>query len=565
VQARPAAGSLPSLLALALLLVAAVGIAGCSGSGPDATASGKASTSRAAFFGSSAPASPGATQGPSASAGPTAGATAGATASGATSGPSAVPATRFQLNGTVGPVGVYHDADQKATGLEPRAVGGAFHTGLDSTEPTVGVDSKGRIYVGAYTQVAVSEDRGQTFRAIAGNVAGISTHDISGDPYLWVDATTDRLYQMDINPQSVFISLSWTDDVGKTWTNNPSASGNPSADDHPTMVTAKPRLFPTVGYPNVVHACFNDAVYTACTASLDGGLTFRPQVVLYTIAEPQYCNGLTGISNGQTGHLRADKDGRVYLPTARCFATGTGYPVVAISDNDGITWTTHPIARDDADLADDHDVDVAIDPQGHLYASWNSKGRILLASSSDGGATWTAPVNITAPGVTGTTFNAIGALADGRVAVAYLGTTIPGGYDGKTDPTGGLVGDVTGEPDPPEWAPAVWNGYLTIVDQADTAHPHMLSLTGNPADDPLARGLCGRSRCHGMNDFIDLTVDGDGRPWASFVDVCTKACVTDPSVHYDTAEGVALTLLKGPGRDLASSLPPLAPQASASS
>ena len=91
----------------------------------------------------------------------------------------------------------------------------------------------------------------------------------------------------------------------------------------------------------------------------------------------------------------------------------------------------------------------------------------------------------------------------------------------------------------------------------------MLGLNYGPAGDPLARGACGKTRCGPggaqMGDFIDAVIAPDGRPYAVFVDVCSKACVTDPKVHKDGALAMVGTLATGARLRGEGLLTPLAP------
>jgi hypothetical protein len=65
-----------------------------------------------------------------------------------------------------------------------------------------------------------------------------------------------------------------------------------------------------------------------------------------------------------------------------------------------------------------------------------------------------------------------------------------------------------------------------------------------------------------MYDFIDIVIDTEGRPWASFQDVCTKACVTDASKPFDAPEGLVGSVLSGPAlRGAGTMLAPIQPQA----
>ena len=63
-----------------------------------------------------------------------------------------------------------------------------------------------------------------------------------------------------------------------------------------------------------------------------------------------------------------------------------------------------------------------------------------------------------------------------------------------------------------------------------------------------------------MNDFIDVVIDAEGRPWAAFVDVCTQECVTDDKVWSDRAVGFVGTLVTGPSLLTGQAeLPPILP------
>ena len=79
----------------------------------------------------------------------------------------------------------------------------------------------------------------------------------------------------------------------------------------------------------------------------------------------------------------------------------------------------------------------AIDAKDNLYYLWDDATRQpMLATSRNGGATWSKPVNMAAPGVLRTDLATLAVGAPGKVAIAYYGTTFD---NDKTD---------------------FWNGYL---------------------------------------------------------------------------------------------------------
>lgn len=428
-----------------------------------------------------------------------------------------------------------------------RAIGGAYITGVGAVEPTIGVDKDGTLFMtgilpgvrGAPT-IMRSDDKGQTWTAV-----GATPHVATLDPYVYVDPATGRVFQDDILPLGCGMT-SFSDDKGKSWTTNPLGCGTPQVNDHQTLVAAKPRKLTTVGYPNVIYRCVNNVAYSACAVSLNGGLTFLQQVPVtgYLGVDPKHNPQTTPLCSALTGHLEAAPDGRVYLPSIDCTVLRSA-PMVAVTEDDGLTWTTHIINKDR--VSDGHDVGIAVDEAGNVFANWVSEGRMLLASSTDAGKTWSEPIDVTAPGLTATSFNAIAAGTDGRIALAYIGTDIEGGYEGKTKAD--------------DWKGAEWNAFLAVITDALSPTPVVQTVTANDPSDPVARGQCGRTRCNGMTDFIEIVVDVEGRPWASFVDVCNDDCATSADGKNTGNMGFAATLRAGPAlRGALAALPLLDPQ-----
>lgn len=449
-------------------------------------------------------------------------------------------------------LGVLHGPDGVAPSASVvglvRAVGGGFHTGAPASEPTIGVTSDGAVFMtGSMVNptcaaascpplpyanfnrgptIMRSTDNGQTWGDVFPKLPTGDSYKLrSWDPYVYVDRDTDRVFMDDIYPLGCGF-MSFSDDGGGSWMHNPASCGNPQVNDHQTIGTGKPRGTPTVGYPNLVYRCVNNLVYIGCAVSVNGGQTFLPQVPV---------NAAMGQCGGITGHIESDAEGRVYLPI---FCDGK--PAVAVTEDDARSWTVHPIS--DHELHGLH-VDMAVDEAGNVYALWEENGLPWLATSVDHGATWTEPVNVAAPGVTAIKFIAIAAGAPGKVAFAYVGTTLPGGYGNPQGECGALPAFPCEEHE--AWADATWNAYVSVIQDALAPSLVIQSATANNPADPLARGECA-GRCHGMTDFIDVQIGPDGRPWASFVDVCIAECVTDPSVHFDGNLGLAATLLSGP-------------------
>jgi hypothetical protein len=478
--------------------------------------------------------------------------------------PAAVPVVAPPPSMNVTREGVLHGSSASPVNASlpaamPRALGGEFLLGFDASEPSIASDKDGNVYMTAFASlgapiasptIVATFDHGKSFKDVGPKGANGAPHPISNDQIVHVDRDTGRVFMDDILPLSCG-TLSFSDDKGASWLTNPYSCGNSNVNDHQTIGTAKPRTLPTVGYPNVVYRCTNNGAFSGCARSLTGGLSFLPQTYPY---EPGYeCGGLTS-------HVQSGPDGTVYLAKADC----PSGPTIAYSKDDGTTWQKIVIKTDQGatDAADDHEMGFAAGKNHDMYALWEHKGQLWFSASVDDGKTWFPARNVTAPGVTATMFNTLAMGDDGKIAFAYVGSTVPGGYAGKGAGNPGLNGDLFGQPSLPEWDNATWNAYLGVILNATDPNAPIQSVTANDPSDPIARGLCGRTRCHGMNDFIEITIDNEGRPWASFVDTCTQKCVTDPKVLSDVTVGMMATLLQGPalrGGNL--TLPVLDPQA----
>jgi hypothetical protein len=409
-------------------------------------------------------------------------------------------------------------------------VGAARYLPVSTFEPTIGSDQDGCLYfthfrgTGTGTRIYMSCDQAATWQEIGPNLplGGAVCFPNSNDPYVHVDRDTGRVFASDLHAL-VTSTLHYTDDKGATWQCNPAGGGNPpGVHDHQTVATGAPRLVQTVGYPNVVYYCVNRVADSVCASSLDGGVGFGPFVMVYPGVEspgegqpPQLCGGLHG-------HVETDLEGRVLLPKGQC-----GKPEVAVSEDDGLTWSRAIVSPDTGIMG--HEVRVAADAEGNLFAFYiGDDGLPYLGRSTDHGQTWDQPFMVAPPGVTAASFPAVYAGAGGKVAVAYIGITHRDGYDAE----------------PEEMA---WNAYLTVSVDALAQDPLFATVQANQPDDPVARGTCGNSRCGGLGDFIDMTIDPEGRPWAAFADMCRDDCL-DPDATENDGGTVAFTgtLLQGP-------------------
>ncbi len=381
-----------------------------------------------------------------------------------------------------------------AEALLATAEGTYYSIGQRTFEPTIGATSTGGVFMSAFrglgagTDIRRTMDNGQTWETVTPTLpTGTKAVPNSNDPFMYVDQLTDRIYDFDMCVTLSGFCVSFSDDDGETWTTISVATGASGALDHQSLAAAPPMGEAiTLGYDNVLTFCVNRGTTITgswCSSSFDGGINWSPLVPGFPVDSIQ-CSGLSG-------HVWGSSDGRFYRGNPACDG-----PSVYRSEDGGLTWTEHVITT--AMGTQGHEIAVAADGAGGVYAFWiNDEGMPVLAVSNDHAETWSAPHIVAADGVTAAGFPTIAAAAPGHVAFAYIGTTIEDGYQGSTD-------DMN------------WNGYLGITLDALAANFTVANVQVNSDEDPLDAGRpCGRMRCGGFGDFIDITIDAEGRPWAA--------------------------------------------------
>jgi hypothetical protein len=288
----------------------------------------------------------------------------------------------------------------------------------------------------------------------------------------------------------------FSDDDGKTWTPSQGA-GIASGIDHQTFGGGPFHSpIPTgAGYPNAVYYCAQAEAAANCALSIDGGLTFGPAVPIYTSSQ---CGSLHG-------HIKVGPDGTAYVPNKSC-GTGQG---VAVSEDNGLTWNVRTVP---GTLPGSSDASVAVDKGGRVYLGMaNNNNHPVVAVSDDHGRTWQNLFDVGAAlGIQNLVFPAMVAGDAGRASFSYLGTTSTGDL---TAPT----------------FPGVWHLYLaTTYDGGST----WVTSDATP-NDPVQRGciwLAGGSNiCRNLLDFMDATVDSQGRILVGFADGCMGPCVQAPA------------------------------------
>jgi len=397
-----------------------------------------------------------------------------------------------------------------ATYAAPDSLTDAHNAG----EPSIGVNpTTGAVMYQAYTSTfrvgfsgtsATWQDK--SANATNGCPLGSTT---SLDPILFTDRATGRTFESQLAGKAALTC--YTDDDGDTWTTT-TGSGINSGVDHQTIgggPFADNGLGALTGYPNAVYYCSQDIADALCASSHDGGLTYGPAVPIYDLTQ---CGGLHG-------HVKVDPvTGTVYVPNKGC---GAGQ-AVAVSEDNGLHWSVRPVP---GSTPGDSDPSVGIGSNGTVYFGYQAAdGHAKVAVSHDHGETWVDGQDVGAQlGVQNVVFPAMVAGDDNRAAFAFLGTTTGGNYQDTANFAG------------------VWHLYIATTIDGGTSWK---TVDATPTD-PVQRGsictggtTCGDDR--NLLDFMDVTVDGQGRVLVGFADGCTGACAADGGAqNYDALATIA--------------------------
>lgn len=413
--------------------------------------------------------------------------------------------------------------------------------GHSTYEPTIAVTSDGSVFFLAVdwsreapqAMILRSRDDAATWQVLPrGDPDGLTPTE---DPLIYVDPRTDRLFDFELTlPCSrVFIS----DDRGTTFTNGLACNHV----DHQTLFAGPPPeggAKPS-GYPNVVYYCAIDggegpaSSVTACSKSLDGGLTYQRTLTPPYVSDGTRGGGSLGIPGyctGATGHGRVGPDGTIYLPRGVC-----DQPFLAISRDEGDSWRLVQVSGLGMQVGtsagvgvEEHEARVAIDPAGNVYYFWIARDHLpYLAVSRDGGAHFGKPLMVAPPGVDEAWGPALDAGDTGRIAFSYLATTnSPGGpFCTTTTPTSCRTADGSEGKPASAYANTTWNGYIGETVDALAADPVFYTAPVNDPSAPLTRGVCGSVQCGPTHEFHGLSIAPDGTPWASFA----GGCESDPA------------------------------------
>lgn len=367
--------------------------------------------------------------------------------------------------------------------------------GRNAGEPSIGVNwTTGNVMV----QAGLETLRVGNFNVTAAtatweSVGSAITSQATLAPILFTDHRTNRTFVSQL--AGACSLLAFTDDDGANWIQNPIGCGPAAGVEHQTVGGGPfaPGLS-GIGYPDSVYYCAQAIVTAQCSLSVNGGFSFNPAVPTYNATQ---CAGLHG-------HLRAAPDGTVYVPNADC----KGKQGVVVSANNGTNWTVRAIPVSNTQR--ESDPSVAVGAAGTVYFGFQgADGHAWAAVSRDRGRTWTSFTDVGASlGIQNVQFPAVIAGDDQRAAFAFLGTTTPGD-------------------DQKETFSGVWHLYVAATYDGGAT---WRTVDATPAD-PVQRGpICmsgGACESHrNLLDFIDVTVDKQGRVLVAYADGCVDACVT---------------------------------------
>lgn len=435
-------------------------------------------------------------------------------------------------SGTQGAGGkaVAHKAGGKIVRAKDAPSARIYDTGFEAIEPTIGINKAGHLFVaaaGASPEIARSKNGGETWDSAAPKLQGQKTHLVTLDPYLYMDESTGRLFDIDLTVACSY--MSYSDDGGDTWTTNPLACGRP-INDHQTLFTGPPALTPTTVYDEIVYYCWNDfGAGSSCSKSVDGGVSWTGTGSPAFLGFAQGEGGSVEQCGGFHGHGVVGPDGTVYLPKEYC-----GQPWLGISHDEGLTWEQVQVANNTTERLGS-DTSIAVDKKGNLYYAYETQDqRLHLVTSTDGGATWSRPLMVAAPGVKEVNLPTLDVGAPGKVAIGYVGST--------NSPYAKCAPQCSAD----HYKDTTWNGYITMTVDALSKSPTFYSAPVNDPRDPFTRGRCDfdSGRCGSMLDFMDIEISPNGQPYAVYVDACLVTC--PPGGPPDGQAGVVGTLAGGP-------------------
>jgi PKD domain/Divergent InlB B-repeat domain len=334
-------------------------------------------------------------------------------------------------------------------------------------------------------------------------------------------------------------NMSYTDDDGASHTQT-QGGGIPQGPDHETVgggpynPNSTPPPPPNAVYANAIYYCTQNIVAEAeCSRSDDGGLTFGPGVPIY--------QNLTQCTGSIHGHVKVARDGTVYVPNYSCTISGVGNQGVAVSTDNGLTWTERNVPGSGSPKPGLVDPSVGIGlndvgkPTGQttntIYFGYiDSDGSPKIAASPDSGVHWSTPQNVGATfNIANSTFPIVVAGDDNRAAFGFLGTSTIG--NSSTDP------NFTG----------VWHFYIATTYDGGHSWVTIDATPDNPVQvGPVCNAGTTCSTPRNLLDFNGFDVDSQGRGVAGITTGCLNCTNTSPASASTSAQATVVRQSGGP-------------------
>jgi hypothetical protein len=274
---------------------------------------------------------------------------------------------------------------------------------------------------------------------------------------------------------------------------------------------------------------FGPAFKVTRVSSCDEGIMGNDEVspVATTTGQPKMGGGFATLP-APVKHVYVIHDDATFSKIAigRCFPVAFGAPVSNVSDPSGLNCVDLPVA----DLGAPGSVKtggnfptMAIDRAGNLYAVWEqapvTAGKIgntslKYAFSTDEGNHWSMPITIQTPGLLNNVFAWPAAGDNGRVDIAFYGTSAP-----VDTTTGGPSNCPNGGPDSVNGA---WSLYMVQTLNGHAAPPTFSApmLAGehyvHKGDiQTVIGGQCGDRT---LGDFLQIRVGSKGEAQIAYAD-----------------------------------------------
>lgn len=433
--------------------------------------------------------------------------------------------------------------------------------GRGGSEPNVAITGKKELFVTSFDDVQRSTDGGKTWKVVY--EFRTPNYPVSHDRFedsggsLWVDPKTDRIFQVLQDSEDFCTHLMYSVDGGNSWTERlydycgtPWFSGGPKLVTSPPHATLVP-LSPAQAYENVVYVCLVRWVTgPSCAASYDSGATFLQD----SFIRPPIDNCVPA----SIGQPTAYPDGTIVVPMGywsppliwgiggRCEKP----PMVVVSEDNGLTWNERVFPGKAVNTEAEPDITITSD--GTAYMVFRAKDQMTyLLRSKDKFATWEGPFRIGLPDHTLNVLSAITSGDNGRVAIAYLGTT-------TEQEMGATPARTKGD--------THWHLYLATSTDAAGQSPTFITQQVTPEWDPVQVGCvihpigslpqggpqAGSFWCLNLYSYIDITHDADGRVYATITDGCVPrgGCTADTDAGWSSKERDASVIVQDRGLSL---------------